>query len=100
MAPSSATLRPPGISLAFLAWGGIVCFAFSTQRIHRKLTRAGMLLVLLMAGIFAISGCSSANQSQAPTNPGTPAGTQTVSVVVADSTGAISQSLKLQVTVQ
>jgi Bacterial Ig-like domain (group 3)/FG-GAP-like repeat len=100
MAPSSATLRPSGISLAFLAWGGIVCFAFSTQRIHRKLTRAGMLLVLLMAGIFAISGCSSANQSQAPTNPGTPAGTQTVSVVVADSTGAISQSLKLQVTVQ
>jgi hypothetical protein len=100
MAPSSAALRPSSTSLPFLAWGGILCFAFSTRRIQRKLTRAGMLLVLLAAGIFAVSGCGSANQSQAPTNPGTPAGTQTVSVVVADSTGAISQSLTLQVTVQ
>ena len=99
MAPSSAALRPSGTSLAILAWGGILCFAFSTQRIHRKLIHAGMLLVLLVAGIFAISGCGSANQSQAPANLGTPAGTQTVSVVVADSSGAISQSLTLQVTV-
>lgn len=100
MAPSSAALRPSGTSLAFLAWSGVLCFAFSTRRTQRELIRAGMLLVLLAAGIFAVSGCGSANQSQAPTNPGTPAGIQTVSVVVADSTGAISQSLTLQVTVQ
>jgi Bacterial Ig-like domain (group 3)/FG-GAP-like repeat len=98
--PANAAVRPGGAYLSLLVWGGLLCFACSTRRIHRKLTRAGLLLVFLAAALIAPSGCSSSSQPQGPEDLGTPIGTQSVSIVAADSTGAASHSLMVQLTVQ
>jgi Bacterial Ig-like domain (group 3)/FG-GAP-like repeat len=102
-APANAAARPAGTSLSLLVWGGVLCFACSTRRIRRKLTRAGLLLVFLAAGLIVLSSCSaspSQPQPQGPVDPGTPIGMQSVSIVAADSTGTLSDSLMVQLTVQ
>jgi hypothetical protein len=100
-APTSAMLRGIAGPLQGIAWASIICLAFSPRRLwrsNRQLMRSGVLLVLLMSGLMAISGCSSS--SPAITNPGTPKGTQTITVSVNDVAGGPSHNATLQITVQ
>jgi hypothetical protein len=100
-APTTAMMRGIGGPLQGIAWAGMICLAFSPRRLwrsNRRLMRSGMLLVLLMSGLMALSGCSSG--SPATTTPGTPKGTQTITVSVADLAGGPSHTTTVQITVQ
>jgi hypothetical protein len=89
-------------SLQGIAWAGLVFLVLSPRRmrgLNRRLTRATLLTFLLAAGLISFSGCSSSSPKAPVTVPGTPAGVQTISVMVADS-GSTSHSINFQLTVQ
>jgi hypothetical protein len=100
-APSTAMMRRIIGPMQGIAWAGMICLAFSPRRAWRSSRRFmsyGVLLVLLLSGLMALSGCSSG--SPAVTNPGTPKGTQTITVSIADEAGGPSHTAAVQITVQ
>lgn len=99
-APSTAMLRGLPGPLQGIAWAGVVCLLFLPRRawkINRRLLRSALLMLFLTSGFFSLIGCGS---SSSPPNPGTPAGRQTITVSLADSTGKLSHSVSFVVTVQ
>jgi hypothetical protein len=96
-APVMASGGSPGTALPVLAAVGLVCLALAPAGKSRRFR--SILVVLWLAGIFAaIIGCSA---SPSPAGDrGTPTGTQSVAVTLADSTGTISHTLSLQITIE
>jgi uncharacterized lipoprotein YajG len=86
-----------------IAWASFVLLVFSPHRLRKlnyRLKRAGLLTVFLVAGLLSLAGCSSSPRNPMTTNPGTPAGIQTITVTAADSAGKLSHTATFQVTVQ
>jgi Bacterial Ig-like domain (group 3)/FG-GAP-like repeat len=103
-APSTARLRDRSIPLQAIAWASLILLTLSPRKLrglNRRLARATLLPLLLAAGLLSFSGCSSSSPSNnTPTNPGTPAGAQTITLTAADSSGSLSHAINFQVTVQ
>lgn len=103
-APSTARLRDRSIPLQGIAWASLILLTLSPRKLcglNRRLARATLLTLLLAAGLLSFSGCSSSSPSNnTPTNPGTPAGAQTITLTAADSSGSLSHAINFQVTVQ
>ncbi|NYF52947.1 FG-GAP-like repeat-containing protein [Tunturiibacter gelidoferens] len=102
-APTTAFLRRLSVPLQGVAWASLLFLAFSPRRtrgLNRRFARAMLFTLLLAAGLFTFSGCSSSSPSNPVTNPGTPAGAQTITVTTADSSGNLSHAINFQVTVQ
>jgi hypothetical protein len=103
-APSTARLRDRSLPLQGIAWASLILLTLSPRKLrglNRRLGRATLLTLLLAAGLFSFSGCSSSSASNnTPTNPGTPAGAQTITLTAADSSGSLSHAINFQVTVQ
>jgi hypothetical protein len=70
------------------------------RKLNRRLMRAGLLTGCLAAGLLSVAGCSSSPKNPTTTNPGTPAGLQTITVTAADSASKLSHTAAFQVTVQ
>jgi uncharacterized repeat protein (TIGR03803 family) len=99
---TSAALRGPGSSSHYPTYvllipclGMIFSIAARRKRAHRGLRVFGMLaLVVLAAGLTSCGGSSNAG------NPGTPAGTSTITVMGSTSgSGAINQTATLKITI-
>jgi hypothetical protein len=102
-APTTALLRTLSIPLQGIAWASLIFLTLSPRKlrgVNRRLTRASLLIVFLAVGLLSFSGCSSSSPSKPPTNTGTPAGVQTITVTAADSSGSLSHPINFQVTVQ
>jgi hypothetical protein len=102
-APTTALLRRLSAPLQGVAWASLLLLAFSPRRtrgLNRRLARASLFTLLLAAGLITFSGCSSSSPSNPPTNSGTPAGVQTITLTTADSSGNLSHAINFQVTVQ
>jgi hypothetical protein len=103
-APSTARLRDRSLPLQGIAWASFILLTLSPRKLrglNRRLARATLLTLLLAAGLLSFSGCSSSSPSNnTPTNPGTPAGAQTITLTAADSSGSLSHAINFQVTVQ
>jgi hypothetical protein len=102
-APTTALLRNLSVPLQGIAWASVLLLILSPRRIfglNRRLARATLLTLLLAAGLLSFSGCSSSSPSTPVTNPGTPAGIQTVTLNATDSSGSLSHVVIFQVTVQ
>ncbi|WP_433969382.1 FG-GAP-like repeat-containing protein [Tunturiibacter gelidiferens] len=102
-APTTALLRGLSVPLQGIAWASLLLLTLSPRRIfrlNRHLARAGLLTLLLAAGLLSFSGCSSSSPSNPVTNPGTPAGVQTITLTTADSSGNLAHAINFQVTVQ
>jgi hypothetical protein len=103
-APSTALLRDRSLPLQGIAWASLILLTLSPRKLrglNRRLARATLLTLLLAAGLLSFSGCSSSSPSNnTPTNPGTPAGAQTITLTAADSSGSLSHAINFQVTVQ
>lgn len=103
-APTTALLRRLTLPFHGVAWASLVLLVFSRRRLHtfnHRLMRASLLIVLLSAGLYSLAGCSSSlPKNPTTTNPGTPAGLQTITVTAADSAGKLSHTVTFQVTVQ
>ena len=100
---TTALLRNLPGPLQGIAWASLLLLTLSprrTLRLNRRLARATLLTLLLAAGFFSFSGCSSSSPTKPPSNPGTPVGAQTISVTTADSSGNLSHAINFQVTVQ
>ncbi len=101
-APSPAT--QPGTSgrMAGIASLGILFLLFPPMRRWKGdqgRTYTALLYIFLLAGLVVLSGCGGSSQSSgSPSNPGTPAGTQTITVSTSD--GTISHSVSFQIVVQ
>ncbi|WP_433975487.1 FG-GAP-like repeat-containing protein [Tunturiibacter lichenicola] len=102
-APTTALLPRLTLPLHGIAFASLVLLVFSPHRLRkfsRRLMRASLLTVLLAAGLLSLVGCSSSPKNPTTTNPGTPAGLQTITVTAADSAGKLSHTATFQVTVQ
>jgi hypothetical protein len=94
-------LQDKNSSMPVLAWIGVLTLALSPKRLWRfnqRLQRSCLALVLLACSLISISGCSS-SPSQ-PKDPGTPVGTQSITVAITDAASNASHSVTLQITVQ
>jgi hypothetical protein len=103
-AATSASLKGFSLPLHGIAWAGLTLLLLSPRRIrglNRRVLRTSLLIALMAASLLSFSGCSSSSPSNtAPTNPGTPAGAQTITLTAADSSGNLSHTINFQVTVQ
>jgi hypothetical protein len=102
-APTTALLGRLSAPLQGVAWASLLLLAFSPRRtrgLNRRLARASLFTLLLAAGLITFSGCSSSSPSNPPTNSGTPAGVQAITVTTADSSSSLSHAINFQVTVQ
>jgi hypothetical protein len=107
--PSAATQRAAVRKLATVAWAS-VAFLFLLPGRGSKRYRRRMYfvpIVLLTCSLISLSGCGGSKASSggsdtsgAASSPGTPAGTQTITVTATDSTGKLSHAVTLQVVVQ
>jgi hypothetical protein len=102
-APTTALLRTLSLPLQGIAWASLLFLTLSPRKLrglNRRLTRASLLIVFLAVGLLSFSGCSSSSPSNPPTNTGTPAGVQTITLTTTDSSGNLSHAINFQVTVQ
>jgi hypothetical protein len=89
---------PPTGELALAAALGLAFTPKKIRRWHRSLR--GLCWVLLMASLsFSLFGCGGGGSST-PSNPGTPAGSYTISVNVSGSAGGPQHALSISLTVQ
>jgi hypothetical protein len=107
-AAASAMLRPerpfdpssPWIPAGGLAIAGVMGLAFAPGRMRRsnrqlRLLSWGFLLASLSLGVV---GCGGGNSM--PSNPGTPAGTYSISVSASDSAGGPHHATSISLTIQ
>ena len=102
-AASAATRPGTSGAIAGIASVGVFFLLFSPMRLGRlRRTYLTLLYVFLLTGLVALSGCGGSGQSSGSastrSNPGTPAGTQTITVSTSD--GTISHSVSFQIVVQ
>ncbi len=109
-APSPATQRGSIRPLEPMAWFSVTFLLLLPARAvkrYRHRMYSVLIVVFLMGGLISLSGCGGANASASgggatstTSTPGTPAGTQTITVSATDSTGKLTHSITLQVVVQ
>ena len=112
-ASTSALLQKHNLSrpLQGIAWASLLLLTLAPRRarlLRRRLTRAGLLTLLLSACMISFSGCGGGGgSSPSPTppapptpTPGTPTGAQTITITATDSAGVLSHSVNFQLTVQ
>jgi hypothetical protein len=97
----SSPSLPPWIPASGLALAGAMGLAFAPKRIRRwnrqlRLLSWGLLLASLSLSVMSCGG----GGSSAPTNPGTPAGSYTISVNASDSAGGPQHAMSLTLAVQ
>jgi hypothetical protein len=95
--PSIPWLPADGLALA-----GVMGLVFAPGRMrrwsrHLRLLSWGLLLASLS---FAIQGCGGGGGNNSPSNPGTPAGSYTISVNASDSAGGPQHAMNVTLTVQ
>jgi hypothetical protein len=101
---ASPAMRPgTSRAMAGIASLGILFLLFSPIRLGSlRRTYLTLLYVFLLTGFVALSGCGGSSQSPGSpstrSNPGTPAGTQTITVSMSD--GTTSHSVSFQIVVQ
>ncbi len=109
VAPSADTHRPAIRRFATVAWVGFGFLLLLPGRGLRRYRRWMSLvaIVLLTGNLIFLSGCggsnassSGSNASGATSSPGTPTGTQMITITAASSTGNLSHAITLQVVVQ
>jgi hypothetical protein len=98
--PSAPSL-PPWIPQGGLALAGVMGLAFVPKRIRRwnrqlRVLSWGLLLASLSLSVLSCGGGS----SNTPSNPGTPAGSYTLSVNASDSAGGPQHAVSLTLAVQ
>jgi hypothetical protein len=101
-APTAMLERPGSSSARIAVWAVLLGLCFSPKRVLRSrkhLARIMMALLLTMGSVLYLSGCGGSSSST-PTNPGTPTGTQAITVSGADSASGPSHNLNLQLIVQ
>jgi hypothetical protein len=103
---SSAMLNPerrssPWFPAGGLAMAGVIGLAFAPKRIWRFNQQwRGFCWTLLLASLSLLaSGCGGGGSSS-PSNPGTPAGSYTVSVTASSSTGGPQHAMSINLIVQ
>ena len=110
-APSAANQRGAIRSLEPMAWLSVTFLLFLPGRAAKRYRHRlySVLAVFLMGGLISLSGCGGGNAaanngggtgSTTPSSPGTPTGTQTITVSATDSTGKLTHSVTLQIVVQ
>ena len=112
-ASTSALLQKHNLSrpLHGIAWASLLLLTLAPRRarlLRRRLTRAGLLTLLLTACMISFSGCGGGGgSSPSPTppapptpTPSTPTGAQTITITATDSAGVLSHSVNFQLTVQ
>ena len=101
-APSTAMLEHHGPSSTRLAvWAVLLGLCLSPRRVMRSrkhLARIMTTLLLSLASLVYLAGCSSS--SSTPKDMGTPTGTQSIAITGADSGTGPSHTLNIQLTVQ
>jgi hypothetical protein len=92
---------PPWLPAGGLAMAGGICLVFTPKRIWRLNTRSrGLCWALLLASLsLLVSGCGGGGNSS-PSNPGTPAGSYTVSVTASGSAGGPLHAMSITLIVQ
>jgi hypothetical protein len=97
----SSPSLPPWIPASGLALAGAMGLAFAPKRIRRWNRRLRLLSWLLLLGSLSVSvlGCGGGGNST-PSNPGTPAGSYTISVNASDSTGGPQHAVSIALAVQ
>jgi hypothetical protein len=94
-----------------MAWFSVILLFFLPGRAakrYRHRMYSVLVALFLMGGLISLSGCGGGNASTSGSSspstttstPGTPAGTQTITVSATDSTGRLAHSVTLQVVVQ
>ncbi|WP_433967074.1 FG-GAP-like repeat-containing protein [Tunturiibacter gelidiferens] len=102
-APTTTLLRKLTLPIHGIAWASLILLIFSPHRLrklNRHLRRKSLLAVFLAASLLSLAGCSSSPKNPTITNPGTPAGLQTITVTAADLVDKLSHTAIFQVTVQ
>lgn len=100
LSPGQQSGRPwlPAGGLAMVAAVGLVFTPNKIKRWRRSLR--GLCWVLLLASVsFSLLGCGGGHSST-PSNPGTPAGSYTISVNASGSAGGPQHALSISLTVQ
>jgi Bacterial Ig-like domain (group 3)/FG-GAP-like repeat len=95
--PSIPWLPADGLALA-----GVMGLIFAPGRMRRWSRQLRLLsFALLLASLsLAIQGCGGGGGNSSPSNPGTPAGSYTVSVNASDSAGGPQHAMNVTLTVQ
>jgi Bacterial Ig-like domain (group 3)/FG-GAP-like repeat len=98
--PSSPSL-PPWLPASGLAMAGIMGLAFTPGKIWRLSSQLrGFCFALLLASLsLLVSGCGGGGNNS-PSNPGTPAGSYTVSVNASGSAGGPQHAMSITLVVQ
>lgn len=99
-APAISTAQDRRTTLPILASIALLCFLTGTRRTHQRLLRSSLLTLIFAAIFIGLSGCNSSSPPPQPKDPGTPTGLQSISVILADSTGTTAHTLSIQVTIQ
>ena len=100
---ATASIRDITGSLSKTAWAGLLCFLLSYRRIrnaNRKLMTTAIAAVVLFSGFVFLTACGGESHSTTTTNPGTPAGADTVTVTLTDSASGTSHTVPFQLTIQ
>jgi hypothetical protein len=101
MEKQSGPPLPPWIPTGGLAIAGAMGLAFAPRKIRRwnrqlRVLSLGLLLASLSLSLMSCGG----GGSSAPSNPGTPAGSYTLSVNASDSGGGPQHAISLTLSVQ
>jgi hypothetical protein len=98
--PSTPSL-PPWLPAGGLAMAGGIGLAFTSKRIWRLNQQLrGVCWALLLTSLFLLaSGCGGGGNSS-PSNPGTPAGSYTVSVAASGSAGGPQHAMSITLIIQ
>jgi Bacterial Ig-like domain (group 3)/FG-GAP-like repeat len=107
-APSAATQRAAVRKLTPVAWVSVAFLLLLPVRGSKRYRRWMYFVpIVVMCSWISLSGCggskvspAAGSASGASNTPGTPAGTETITVTAADSTGKLSHAVTLQVVVQ
>ena len=98
----SSPSLPPWLPAGGLAMAGAIGLALTPKKIRRwNRQLRGLCWALLMASVsFSLLGCGGGGGNSQPSNPGTPAGSYTISVSASGGAGGPQHAVSIALTVQ